>query len=412
MNSYLAPSRSCYLFGALRYFSVIDNTVCIVHGPVGCTFFNRSAVLRVNQPSGSRPRIPKIYCTDFNERDTIFGGLAKVSRAIEEIDARYSPDLIVVLNCCVSEVIGEDIENLVSRVQAGTKAKLLPVRGAGFRGDHKCGMKDASLLLYESFIRPHVGKVAREERTVNYLGELNPNQWTIRELQSLLQRFGINVNCVVPTNCSLSSLADVPRAAVNYVVCNSASGRLAARIEEDSGIPSVGCHVPYLGLTNSKRTLSDLLSAFHIESTIADVSAASAMEATREDREVFKSKTACVVCGTRRAVGYSALLKELGFQVRLAFAESDDDWSIRDALEGSCERAIIDDEPEMVMELVRELKPDILLTSLSSLVVPERYVLGCQDFYGFAGFVRAAKFLREKLQRYETVTLDADQVTL
>ena len=46
--NYEEPFRSCYLFGALRYLANLKDTVCLIHGPTGCSFFCRNSVMILN----------------------------------------------------------------------------------------------------------------------------------------------------------------------------------------------------------------------------------------------------------------------------------------------------------------------------------------------------------------------------
>ena len=410
-NSYLTPAGSCFVFGVLRYFSVIKNCVCLLHGPAGCTFFNRGAVLRVNQLSDQDSDIPLIFCTDFNEKDTIFGGITKLKRAIQEIDEQYRPEIIAVINCCVSEVIGEDIENVATRLSDKVKAVIVPVRGAGFRGNHKKGMKEASLILYNRFVKPHASKIKTRTRSINYLGEMNPNNWSITELRSILEGHGIATNCNVPTESSVENLRRLGEAGFNYLVCGSASGKLSKKLKNDFDIPTIAHGRPYMGVKNCRDILLEIFSAFGIESSLPDDLFNDAMQTTKANREYFASKTACIVCGTRRSLGYAAILKELGFSIEYIFAESDEDWAIEAELKKQSSHVVLDKAPQDVLSQVQSQKPDVLMTSLSSLVVPERYILGNQNFYGFAGFKNAAALLRDRLHQYGTLTVSVEEPT-
>lgn len=133
------PFKSCSLFGSLRYLSNLKNVVCLIHGPSGCSFFNRGAMISLNGYYCSKQKvpIPKIYCTDFNENDTIFGGIEKLNKAVDEIVDKLSPEAIFILNCCVSEVIGENIDDVAANSSIKHGINIIPVHSAGFKGDHK-----------------------------------------------------------------------------------------------------------------------------------------------------------------------------------------------------------------------------------------------------------------------------------
>lgn len=64
---------------------------------------------------------PEIYrnsfSTDLREHDVIFGGEKKLSGAIDEIAAKFSPKLIFIYATCIVGVIGDDIEAVCKRAR-------------------------------------------------------------------------------------------------------------------------------------------------------------------------------------------------------------------------------------------------------------------------------------------------------
>jgi len=391
-KTYVLPYKSCFVWGALRYFSQIKDSICLVHGPKGCSFFYKAFLNFVNKYDGTPPRI---YSTDFNEHDVIFGGIKKLEDSIIELHNEFQPQLITVLNCCVSEVIGEDIKGVLYRLQERVNCKLLAVQGAGFKGDHKAGMKEACHIIFDEFIKPLPQSISKTN-SINYIGELNPNNWSIRELVSILNKFDIEVNTIIPTGCSIYDFSKIPTAKLNYLICGSAGNILATQISKKFDIPTMGGQADFLGLENSKQTLEKILDFFGINSDIPQTLYDKAHKKVANLKPAFYGKTAVIIGGTRRALGYSRILSELGFVVSLVFSEQDEIIS-KEKLQELSANVLYDELPETIYSYIKSNQPDVVMTTLPELVLPETYLETVQDFFGFSGFCKFALFLQQQL---------------
>src|SRR5512139_1922591 len=125
------PRGTCKLFGAIKALSTIKKSVILVHGPKGCVYhINYILGMRGDRPS-------EIYTTALDEHDIIFGAGEKLTAAIEELDQSLHPELLFVLSCCSSGIIGEDVEQAAR--EAVTNARVLAVSAGGFEGDYHDG---------------------------------------------------------------------------------------------------------------------------------------------------------------------------------------------------------------------------------------------------------------------------------
>jgi nitrogenase molybdenum-iron protein alpha/beta subunit len=55
--------------------------------------------------------------------------------AVKEAYTKYHPDLIVVLSCCCSGIIGDDVESIVRQAEKLIGCRVLALRSEGFGGD-------------------------------------------------------------------------------------------------------------------------------------------------------------------------------------------------------------------------------------------------------------------------------------
>jgi len=102
-----------------------------------------------------------------DEHDVVFGAEDRLRDAIEELDRSREPDIIVVLSCCASGIIGEDLENACRA--ARTRARVIPIEAGGFSGDFSAGY---AATLEALVSRTAKRGVEKEKGTVNLVGML------------------------------------------------------------------------------------------------------------------------------------------------------------------------------------------------------------------------------------------------
>ena len=127
------PRGTCKLFGAIKALSTIKKSVILVHGPKGCVYhINYILGMRGDRPS-------EIYTTCLDEHDVIFGAEQKLKDAIEDLDRRLCPELMFVLSCCTSCIIGEDVDSAVRDTR--TNCRAIAISAGGFEGDFHEGLQ-------------------------------------------------------------------------------------------------------------------------------------------------------------------------------------------------------------------------------------------------------------------------------
>ena len=110
------PRGTCRIFGAIKAGGTIQNCLILVHGPRGCVYhINYILGMRGDRPS-------EVYTTALDEHDVIFGSEDRLREAIEYLDRALCPELIFVLSCCASEIIGEDVGGMAVHVAARVAA--------------------------------------------------------------------------------------------------------------------------------------------------------------------------------------------------------------------------------------------------------------------------------------------------
>jgi nitrogenase molybdenum-iron protein alpha/beta subunit len=247
-NTLEIPRSTCRLFGTIKTLSTVKKSAILVHGPKGCVYH----INYIMGMSGDRPSA--IYTTSLGEQDVIFGAEGKLTSAIEELDRRLSPDLIFVLSCCASSIIGEDVESACRA--ARSRARVIGFESGGFEGDHHTAYGETLSRLAEELSLP--GGTPRPG-SVNLVGMLRGGP-DLRELKRVLSLAGIEVRGVLSADTTLGDLERLGEAALNIVVCEPAGRAAAELLEKKFGTPFIIEEFP-IGARAAVSFLSHVTSA-------------------------------------------------------------------------------------------------------------------------------------------------------
>jgi nitrogenase molybdenum-cofactor synthesis protein NifE len=251
---------------------------------------------------GDRPS--EIYSTCLDEHDVIFGAEEKLTRAIIELDNAFQPDLLFVLSCCASGIIGEDVSAAVQG--APVKSKAIAIDSGGFEGDHAGGLRDCLAKVASSL----AGSTGHSlPRTVNLVGVLRSGP-DLSEIREILFSSGIKVNTVFTAGLKSEHLARMGDVALNVVLCE-ASGRSAAEVlMEKFGTPYIITSLP-IGARQTGIFLETIRSALSL----------SARENSRETAcdllPIDPSLHIAIFAGPTRAIALSRFLSDLSCPPRL-----------------------------------------------------------------------------------------------
>lgn len=396
MKHYSEAFKSCSLFGALRYFTGIRNSVCLIHGPQGCTFFNRNAVYILNGYNRSGQFIPKIFTTSFTEDDVIFGGRNTLLAAIDEIVEDHQPEYIFLFNCCITEVIGEDVDGIAAEQADKHNIKIVVLHSAGFKGDHKDGFILACDTMFSEFCQE---KQVEIPDSVNILGEFNADMQTSQELRSYLQAAGIRVVSCIPSVCTTEQLRSSTAAQLNIVYCGNAARRLALHFEQTHGIPFIGTWGELYGCDTVRNTYLSILNFFHKDTSVIEADYQATKRLIEEKKPVFQGKRAIIVSGMKRALGYGSIIRELGVEVLYIYSETECSLDLSAEFARLSEDVDCNLPPHQIRERIEAEKPDFLFTTLPELVAPFPFIsLLEKDYEGFGGIQRMIHVLEDALK--------------
>ncbi|MDD1673011.1 MAG: nitrogenase component 1 [Methanomicrobiales archaeon] len=339
MKAVQIPRSTCRLFGAIKSLGTLRRCVILVHGPKGCVYhINYILGMRGDRPS-------QVYSTCLEENDVIFGAEERLKEAIEELDRMESPDLIAVLSCCASSIIGEDVESAVRR--ARIHARVIGIEGGGFEGDFRQGYGETLRSLVDTLVEES-GSI--DPRSVNLVGVLRSGP-DLRELTGILNRLGISVKAVLTAGATLSDIARMSSAALNIVLCEPSGLDAAKRLQEKFGTPYIIADLP-IGAGATHRFVQRLSEALQIPID-------SGFPETPHPLPPLTRRVA-LISGPTRAIAVTAFLKELGMEPALIVL--DFDAGTRQRLQDMVgSEILVEPDQGLILKKLREKRVDLIL---------------------------------------------------
>jgi nitrogenase molybdenum-iron protein beta chain len=96
--------------------------------------------------------------SSFTEGASVFGGQANLLESINNIFALYDPDIIAVNTTCLSEVIGDDLSQIINRAMADNKIPpgktVMYASTPSFKGSHVTGYANMLTAMVQNFAKP------------------------------------------------------------------------------------------------------------------------------------------------------------------------------------------------------------------------------------------------------------------
>lgn len=317
----LQPSHApmCKFFTAFYVINGIRHVVPLVHGPTGCPLYV-SDFVRTRECCEIRgvPLEPTA-CTSLDETHVIYGGEGKLLEAAREAYVKYHPDLIVILSCCCSGIIGDDVESIAREAEKQVGCPVLAIRSEGFGGDFRSGYEDAFKLIMDLMEPPQKTR----EKTINILGaRWGPTttefETDLDEIGRLLTKMGITVNAVIAGGCTVGELRRAREVELNASWCYDWGQKLGDLMQERFGIPYSRTGQPY-GLRATEEWLLGVARPLGLEERAMEVIARETSE-VEEDlsylHQALEGKTAIIEIsefpGPIRALSLARMAEEFG----------------------------------------------------------------------------------------------------
>jgi Nitrogenase molybdenum-iron protein, alpha and beta chains len=183
-------------------------------------------------------------CTNLSEKEVVFGGTDRLEETINNALKVIDSDLVVVLSSCISEIIGDDVEEVV-RAFGNAGKPVLYASTPGFKSNNYIGHEWVIQAIIEQYLKPASKK---SKGLVNIWAGV-PRQdifWygDLRELENLLTEIGLTPNTIFGYGRGIGNIDKIPQAQFNLVVSPWVGISNARQLEEKFGTPYL--HYPNL----------------------------------------------------------------------------------------------------------------------------------------------------------------------
>lgn len=232
------PRYKCAL-AAMQTVQSITRALPILHSGPGCGE-------KLNGSVGSSGLYsPHIFpCTSISEKEVIFGGDDKLTETIENSLKVIDADLYVVLTGCTSEIVGDNVEDVVSRFKNYDKP-VIYASTAGFKGNNYRGHDWILKAIFDQYLKP-ADKV--QKGLVNIWAGIPMHDpfWlgNLRELERLVTDLGLIPNTIFGHGRGIENLKKVPEAEFNLLVSPWVGLESVQFLEQKFGTPYL--HYPVL----------------------------------------------------------------------------------------------------------------------------------------------------------------------
>ena len=194
------PAKTCQPIGAMYAALGIHGCLPHSHGSQGCCSYHRSTLTR-------HYKEPVMAATSsFTEGSSVFGGQANLVTAINNIFTVYEPDLIAVHSTCLSETIGDDLQQIVTKAKDDGKIpegkQVIYAPTPSFVGSHVTGYANMVAAMAEQFAE----NTGKELDQINIVaGWMEPAD--MREIKRIAKELGAEIRLFPDT----SDVLDAPQ---------------------------------------------------------------------------------------------------------------------------------------------------------------------------------------------------------
>jgi nitrogenase molybdenum-iron protein alpha/beta subunit len=116
----------CSTIQALASLGKIEGVIPLLHGPQPCLYQNQVGSM------SCRPAQLLTAGTLINKSDVIFGGEESLKQQVKNVYHKYKPKMVVIINTCVPQLIGEDIEGIIIELQEEIPGLTVVTLKSGF----------------------------------------------------------------------------------------------------------------------------------------------------------------------------------------------------------------------------------------------------------------------------------------
>jgi len=366
--------------GAMRVATAMTDVHYVLHAPQGDTYADLLFTMIERLP-----RRPPVTYTTFQARD-LGGDTAQLFKdAARDAHERFKPNAMLVGASCTAELIQDDPGGLALALNLPIPVVALEL--PAYQRKENWGASETFYHLVRALVpgqhqrTPLAGRAA----VCNILGPTAlgfRHRDDTREIRSLLQELGIQVNVVAPLDASVADIRKLPEADFNVVLYPELARTAAQWLQRQFDQPFTQT-VPY-GVNGTLDFIAE----------VRELAGLGNSEATRQaylqnsrarwyaksvDSTYLTGKRVFVFGDATHAIGAARVAhQEMGFEVvGLGTYSREFAREVRDAAKLYGVEALITDDYLDVEDQVKALQPELLLGTQMERHIAERLGIPC-----------------------------------
>lgn len=253
MSSFIEQPRFSCALGVQQTAVAIKRAVPIVHAGPGCSV-KICALIGQGEGYAGGSTIP---CTNSAETEIVFGGEEKLRGVIDGALQVIDTDLYVVLTGCTSDIVGDDVRQVVADYQDLDKPLVYAETG-GFKSNNYVSHDQVVKAIIDQYVDKYaVNKEEKIAGLVNLWATI-PYQdpyWNgnLLELKRILEGIGLQVNTLFGVDSGgVAEWLKIPQAQFNIVVSAWPGLEVAQHLQDKYQTPYY--HFPYLPIGGAETS--------------------------------------------------------------------------------------------------------------------------------------------------------------
>ena len=220
MSGFIEQERYTCAIGALQTVVAIPRAVPILHSGPGCGTMIGGFFERATGYAGGNT----MPCTNFAEKDVVFGGVNKLRKIVENTYKILDTDLQVILSGCTAGITGDDIGSVAEEFKDQGKP-IVYLDTPGFKMNNYRSHNEVINAIINQYVSEYEdANPARSRKNLVNLFASIPYQdifWkeNLKEYKRLLEGIGLEVNILFgPFSNGVKEWQTIPSANFNILV--------------------------------------------------------------------------------------------------------------------------------------------------------------------------------------------------
>ncbi|MEL7721478.1 ferredoxin:protochlorophyllide reductase (ATP-dependent) subunit B [Citromicrobium bathyomarinum] len=363
--------------GAMRIATAMRGVHYLLHAPQGDTYAD--LLFTMIERRNARP--PVTYTT-FQARDLGKDTADLFQRAARDAYARFDPQVMLVGSSCTAELIQDDPAGMVEAMRL--PCPVVPLELPSYSRKENWGAGETFYQIVRHLADRDVRPTARDGHAplVNILGPAAlgfRHRDDVREVRGILDRLGIDVNCVAPLGASPADIARIGAADFNIVLYPEIGDSAARWLEREFKQPRTRTIPIGVGATREFIAEVAALAGVDPEPALADGESRMPWWSRSVDSTYLTGKRVFVFGDATHAVAAARVAhEELGFEVvGLGCYNREFAREVRDAAKLYGVEPLITDDHLEVEDAIAAAAPELVLGTQMERHIAKRQGVPC-----------------------------------